>query len=39
MGFRKLRAPDKVFKLIHEFWVANRDFAEVEDWAIGDMVT
>jgi hypothetical protein len=29
-GFQKIRAPEKVFRLIEEFWKENRDRAVIE---------
>jgi hypothetical protein len=39
MGFEKIRAPEKVFKLINDFWAANKMNSTTEVWSIGDMLT
>jgi hypothetical protein len=40
MGFEKIKAPENVFKLIKEFWEANKMVdPKIEEWAVGDMLT
>jgi len=36
MGFSKLKAPEKVFKLVKEFWEKNQGSEEVEEWFTGN---
>jgi len=38
-GFTKIKCPEKVFKLLKEFWEKNRHDQVVEDWARGNTVT
>jgi hypothetical protein len=35
LGYTKIRAPENVFKLIKEFWEANKDKARPEKWPMG----
>jgi hypothetical protein len=39
VGFKKIRAPEKVFKLIKEFWDKNKDKGKPENWGIGNTYT
>uniref|UniRef100_A0A7S2A5Z6 Fe2OG dioxygenase domain-containing protein n=1 Tax=Trieres chinensis TaxID=1514140 RepID=A0A7S2A5Z6_TRICV len=39
MGFKKIRAPQAVFKLISEFWERNKDRASPEKWSVGNTYT
>ncbi len=34
-GFLKIKAPERVFKLLRDFWEANKDKAKNEDWPAG----
>jgi len=36
IGFQKIRAPEEVFKLIKEFWEANKDNHSDEEWFSGN---
>ena len=38
-GFMKIRAPDQVFKLLKEFWEANKDKQSEENWPAGKLPT
>ncbi len=38
-GFLKIKAPERVYKLLREFWDANKDKARLEDWPAGVRVT
>lgn len=38
-GFRKVRAPPSLQKLLLEFWENNKDDAEEEEWGPGDIST
>jgi len=38
-GFRKIRAPDHVYRLIREFWDKNRHKQKVERWSTGNTYT
>lgn len=35
-GFTKIRAPERVFKLIKEFWDQNKDTQKLEGWGAGN---
>jgi hypothetical protein len=39
LGFAKIRAPEKVFQLIKEFWDNNKDNVKPEAWTVGETVT
>ena len=39
IGFKKIRAPEKVFKLIKEFWDKNKDKGKPENWGVGNTYT
>lgn len=39
IGFKKIRAPEKMFKLIKEFWDKNRDNGKPENWGTGNTYT
>jgi len=39
IGFKKIKAPPKVFKAIKEFWEANKGREEVEEWFAGNTYT
>mmetsp|Transcript_29567 Transcript_29567/g.54519 ORF Transcript_29567/g.54519 Transcript_29567/m.54519 type:complete len:327 (+) Transcript_29567:119-1099(+) len=39
MGFVKVKAPPKVFKMIKEFWEKNHGQEEVEEWFTGNTYT
>lgn len=38
-GFLKMRAPDKVFQLLKEFWDKNKDSRKLERWTVGNIYT
>jgi hypothetical protein len=39
VGFKKIRAPEKVFKLIKDFWEANKEIQSPENWGKGNTVS
>jgi len=39
VGFKKIKAPEKVFKLIKEFWEANKDKEKKETWGVANTYT
>ena len=39
IGFKKIRAPDAVFKLISDFWEANKDKQSLETWGVANTYT
>lgn len=39
LGFKKVRAPEKVFKLVQQFWERNKDLASPESWFTGNTFT
>jgi len=39
IGFKKIRAPEKVFKLIKEFWEANKEKQTIETWGVANTYT
>jgi prolyl 4-hydroxylase len=39
VGFTKLRAPEKLFALIREFWERNKDNGKPEEWGIANTYT
>ena len=39
VGFKKIRAPEKVWKLIKDFWEKNKDKTKVEQWGAGNTYT
>ena len=39
LGFKKIKAPEAVFKLIKEFWENNKDRATEENWSTGNTYT
>lgn len=39
IGYKKIRAPKELFKLISEFWETNKDSAKIENWGIGNTYT
>ena len=39
MGFKKIKAPAAVFKIVKEFWESNRDSAAPENWSVGNTYT
>ena len=39
MGFKKIKAPEAVFKLIKDFWDSNKDKASEENWSTGNTYT
>ena len=38
-GFKKIRAPEPLFRLIQQFWEKNRHNATTEPWTAGETVT
>mmetsp|Transcript_6478 Transcript_6478/g.9533 ORF Transcript_6478/g.9533 Transcript_6478/m.9533 type:complete len:442 (+) Transcript_6478:161-1486(+) len=38
-GYTKIRAPEKVFKMLKEFWEANKGEQDSEDWPAGNTYT
>ena len=38
-GFKKIRAPEQVFKLIKDFWDKNKDKVKQENWGAGNTYT
>lgn len=39
IGFKKIRAPPEVFKLIKEFWDANKEKGTLESWGVANTYT
>lgn len=39
LGFKKIKAPESVFKVIKEFWEKNKDRQEPEKWFTGNTYT
>jgi len=39
LGFKKIRAPEAIFKLIREFWEANKHLEQEEVWEPGNIIT
>lgn len=39
VGFKKIKAPEEVFKLIKDFWDRNNDKAKPENWGVGNTYT
>lgn len=39
MGFKKIKAPEAVFKLIKDFWETNKGKATEENWSVGNTYT
>ena len=39
IGFKKMKAPESVFKVIKDFWEANKDSEKVEDFGVGYTIT
>jgi hypothetical protein len=39
VGFKKIRAPEKMFKLIKDFWDKNKENGKPENWGIGNTYT
>lgn len=37
LGYKKIRAPDKVFQLLQDFWQQNKDFRQEEAWQVGEV--
>ncbi|CAJ1936613.1 unnamed protein product [Cylindrotheca closterium] len=38
-GFKKLKAPAKLWELLSEFWEENEDEQEIEEWFVGNVYT
>jgi prolyl 4-hydroxylase len=38
-GFKKIKAPESIFKLISEFWEKNKDSSKPEQWGVGNTYT
>jgi hypothetical protein len=39
LGYKKIKAPESVFKLIKEFWDKNKDKDKPEQWGVGNTYT
>jgi len=39
LGYQKIKTPDSLFKLIKEFWDANKDKAKPEQWGVANTYT
>ena len=39
VGYKKLRAPADLFKMLSEFWEKNKDKGTVEQWGTGNTYT
>lgn len=39
IGFKKIRAPEHLFKMLTEFWETNKDNAKPEQWGAGNTYT
>ncbi len=39
LGFAKVKAPEKVFSVIKQFWEDNKGLEEVEEWFTGNTYT
>ncbi|CAB9501183.1 Protein phosphatase 1 regulatory subunit 12A [Seminavis robusta] len=39
VGFKKIKAPEKVFKMVKEFWEANKDKEKKETWGTANTYT
>lgn len=39
MGFKKIKCPESVYKLVKEFWDQNRNSGDVEQWFTGNTYT
>jgi prolyl 4-hydroxylase len=39
IGFKKIKAPPELFKLLQEFWRNNKERAQKEQWGIGNTYT
>jgi prolyl 4-hydroxylase len=39
LGFKKIKTPESVFKLIKEFWDKNHENVKPEQWGIGNTYT
>jgi prolyl 4-hydroxylase len=39
MGFKKIKCPEKVFKLLKSFWDKNKDKKKLESWFSGNTYT
>ena len=39
MGFKKIRAPEAVFRIIKDFWERNKDKGKLEKWYTGNTYT
>jgi hypothetical protein len=38
-GFKKIRAPEAVYKLIKQFWDTNHDKQKKENWGVANTYT
>jgi prolyl 4-hydroxylase len=38
-GFKKMRAPPALWKLISDYWQKNKDDMKIEDWGLGNVYT
>lgn len=39
VGFKKIRAPEKLFKMLSEFWEKNKNNGKQEQWGVGNTYT
>jgi hypothetical protein len=39
VGYRKIRAPDHVFRLLKDFWEKNKEKRQPEKWSVGNIYT
>ena len=39
VGYKKIRAPDEVWKLVKDFWDKNKDNRKLEQWGVGNTYT
>ena len=39
VGFKKIKAPEKVWKLAKEFWDKNKEKQKLENWGVGNTYT
>lgn len=37
IGYKKIKAPENLFKMISEFWQANKDKESDEEWGVGSI--
>ena len=39
LGYKKIKAPEKLFALLKEFWEKNKDKGKTESWGAGNTYT